>query len=389
MPAAAAAAAGLARRVRPLPVDDSELAVFDGALPGGRGRLFAVDVGDPIVLCRAALAAARAYDRWPAVLHAWDVAIAPVLAMAAGVLDRPLARRVASIRGLAGDPAAIRVAIAAADRVILPSPRAVDAFGRREIAGELAAAFAAAAGKLRGIRDGIDTTQWDPARDLTLPARFDARDPTGKARCKEALQIECGLRRRPRTPLLACIAPRGAAADRLREALAAIAAIPVQVVVRLPPGHPAASALVARADALAGRVAVRCDADDAAVRRTLAGADLCLVGAEPYDPAAVAQLACARYGAIPVAPNEAGLDDVLVDFDPNTQTGTGFCFDGTDPGALVDVVRRAARAYDTPAMRALVERVMRIDLSWRSAARRYRDVYDDLLTSQSAEARAS
>jgi starch synthase len=47
--------------------------------------------------------------------------------------------------------------------------------------------------KLHGILNGIDTGRWDPATDPWLPARYDATDIGGKARCTAALRTELGL----------------------------------------------------------------------------------------------------------------------------------------------------------------------------------------------------
>jgi starch synthase len=58
---------------------------------------------------------------------------------------------------------------------------------------------------LHGIVNGVDVEEWDPSRDRFLPARYDARDLSGKRTCKEALQREMGLPVRADVPVIGMV----------------------------------------------------------------------------------------------------------------------------------------------------------------------------------------
>ncbi|HVZ34259.1 MAG TPA: glycogen/starch synthase, partial [Polyangiaceae bacterium] len=60
-------------------------------------------------------------------------------------------------------------------------------------------------GDLRGILNGIDVTEWNPATDRHLPARYSAPDDPAKRACKLALQRELGLKEDARVPLIGIV----------------------------------------------------------------------------------------------------------------------------------------------------------------------------------------
>src|SRR5256886_6718185 len=187
--------------------------------------------------CRAALEWLRAAAEPPAVLHVheWQSALAPAFLRGTAELYPELARvrTVLTLHNLAyqgrfradrwpllnldaryfvpeflefhGEINYLKAGIVLADALTTVSPRyaaeiQTPAFGEG-LDGVLRARRAA----LRGILNGIDDGVWNPATDPHLPARYDAHDLAGKARCKQALQAELGLAVRDDPPLLGVV----------------------------------------------------------------------------------------------------------------------------------------------------------------------------------------
>jgi starch synthase len=72
-----------------------------------------------------------------------------------------------------------------------------------------------------------------------------------------------------------------------------------------------------------------------------------------------------------------GLNDTVVDVDPETCTGTGFRFVEYTPAALLSAIRRALAAFgNRPLWRRIQKAGMRQDFSWDASARQYVAVYE-------------
>jgi starch synthase len=83
-----------------------------------------------------------------------------------------------------------------------------------------------------------------------------------------------------------------------------------------------------------------------------------------------------RYGAVPVARATGGLADIVEDFNPSAQTGTGFVFKEFTKESFMVAVVRALEAYKrTDSWREIVRRAMEQDYSWENVARKYIDLY--------------
>ncbi len=234
-------------------------------------------------------------------------------------------------------------------------------------------------GDLHGILNGIDVSEWDPARDPHLPAHYSARAPGGKAVCKASLQRELGLEIRPDVSLVAMVSRLAdqKGIDLVVATLDALLEREVQLAV-LGAGSRAYEETFARAAReRPGRMSARLGFDEPLAHRIEAGADVFLMPSR-FEPCGLNQLYSLRYGTPPVVRAVGGLEDTVEDFDGWTR-GTGFKFRDYTPAAFMLAVRRALETWrDRRAWAGIVQRGMSQDFSWDRSARSYEALYEAL-----------
>jgi starch synthase len=234
--------------------------------------------------------------------------------------------------------------------------------------------------RLTGILNGVDYGEWTPETDPHLRARYAAGALGGKAVCKGDLQDMFGLDPRPDVPVLGLVSrlvdQKGC--DLLAAALDELFARDIQLVI-LGSGDQAYQDLFAALPArYPRRAGVHIGFDDTLAHKIEGGADLFLMPSR-YEPCGLNQMYSLRYGTIPVVRATGGLDDTVIEFDPDTGTGTGFKFGPYTAAALLDAVDRALATYRAPGhWRRLLANAMAQDFSWERAARAYVDLYHRL-----------
>lgn len=226
-----------------------------------------------------------------------------------------------------------------------------------------------------GIINGIDTDLWDPATDDALAARYDAEDLSGKRRARADLAARNGID--PHGPLLGVIGrldPQKGF-DLVTAAAPMLVDMGARLIVLGTGNEALIRGLVALAQEQPDRIVVldRFDRDEA--RRIYAGADLFLMPSR-FEPCGQGQLIAMRYGTPPVVRRSGGLADTVIDADADPEHGNGFVFEGAEPQALVEAVRRAlAGLADEPRFRRIQAQGMARDHSWRLPARQYAAAY--------------
>ncbi len=324
-----------------------------------------------------ALLRASGASRAPAVLTVHDVTrqgVFPVKLL--GALGVPADSGVAADLKLGNKLSALKAGLLAADAVTTVSPSYALEMSDAARAGALAAVVTGCRAPVIGIHNGIDYSRYNPATDAALVSRYDAEDPSNKGRCKAALLRELGLELELDQPLVAYVGAlsKEKGADLLSAALPSLQKNRLSLVVAGRGSDDLAAAFSAAAEARPDSFAFRRDPESALERRIFAAADIVLVPSR-HEPCGDAQLIAQRFGALPVVHATGGLKDTVVDCDAELETGTGFVFDRMTQRALIGAVQRAIAAYASPAWPRLVRRVMRLDLAWDRAARRYLQVY--------------
>ena len=293
-----------------------------------------------------------------------------------GRLPGPLAAPLA----LGGGGNLLHAGIVSADRVTTVSPTYARELLEPTVAYGLERAFAALGPRLRGILNGLDMDDYDPGRDMALPATFGPDDMGGKATCRLALEAELGLEsERPLLGVVSRLADQKGI-DLLLEALPGVLGQGWNLAL-LGSGDPALEAAVAAAfEVHPTRVAGRIGYDDALARRIYAAADA-LVLPSRFEPCGLAQLIAMRYGTLPVARATGGLIDTIED------GRTGFLFGPATSEALSAALAHARRAFaDEPAWRGMRAAAMAQRFDWERAAAGYGALYRELTPPHEAPA---
>jgi starch synthase len=235
---------------------------------------------------------------------------------------------------------------------------------------------------LRGILNGVDYSQWDPARDPKLAAHYSADKLEGKVECRRDLLHAFGLEDVPDTTPVIGIVSRFATqkgfdfvaqiADQLTERNL--------VIVALGTGEPYYESFFRSfAQRRQHQVAVQIGYDDALAHKVEAGSDIFLMPSR-YEPCGLNQIYSLKYGTVPVVRSTGGLEDTIQEWNAEAGTGTGFKFYGYNPQDLLAAIDRALTAFQgKESWQTLMRNGMAKDYAWEHPTKQYVEVYEEVL----------
>ncbi|PKO93254.1 MAG: glycogen synthase GlgA [Betaproteobacteria bacterium HGW-Betaproteobacteria-10] len=237
---------------------------------------------------------------------------------------------------------------------------------------------------LRGILNGVDKVQWNPATDPALAAPYAANRLATKRQNKRALQIEMGLEPSIDRPLFGIISrlTEQKGLDLVLTLGEGITQLPAQLAI-LGSGDKAMEAgFCALAERHPGQIAVKLGFNEALAHRIEAGADSFLMPSR-FEPCGLNQMYSLRYGTPPIVRATGGLADTVIDLSAATladKTANGFVINTATPHALWLALERACLCWhDRKLWQTIQQNGMRQDFSWEHAAQQYLSLYRDAI----------
>jgi starch synthase len=237
------------------------------------------------------------------------------------------------------------------------------------------------AADLRGILNGVDYTEWNPATDRHLAANYSPENLAGKAVCRADLLDAFGLEQvDDSTPVMGIVsrlvAQKGF--DLVEQIAGRLSELNVAVVA-LGAGEPAYEKFFRDwAFWNKANVSVRIGYDNALAHKIEAGADMFLMPSL-YEPCGLNQIYSLTYGTVPVVRATGGLEDTIEEWNPEKGTGTGFKFKCLRAEGLWAAIERALAAFeDKKGWKRLMLNDMAQDYGWAQPAREYAKVYEEV-----------
>lgn len=239
-----------------------------------------------------------------------------------------------------------------------------------------------------GILNGVDYTQWNPAVDNLIPARYTPDDLAGKRICKAELQRRFLLDVNPRVPIVGVVSrlvsQKGL--DLLAGAIERIVENMVVQFVILGSGDKGLEAFYGDLPRrYPGRIGSFIGYNNQLAHWIEAGADFFIMPSI-YEPCGLNQIYSLKYGTLPIVRATGGLDDTVIQYDERTGDGTGFKFWEPSPNAIFYTVGWAVSTYyDRPHhMAKMIHTAMLQDYSWEKSAAQYVELYERAMRNKGA-----
>lgn len=273
-------------------------------------------------------------------------------------------------------------ALVAADKITTVSPTYKDEIQTEYYGERLHGLLQKRSASIEGILNGTDEDLYNPASDQTIYQCYDVEDIQKKRVNKRKLQNDFGLPQREETALLVMVTrltPQKGL-ELVQCVFQQLMAEDIQFII-LGTGDKEFEHFFREMEAAYPR---KCRAfigfDEQLAHQIYAGADLFLMPSK-FEPCGLGQMIAMKYGAVPIVRETGGLNDTVNTFDEQTGLGNGFSFHNFNAHDMLFTIQRALSFYrDEKCFQTIVKNAMTTDNSWEKSARKYYQLYDELVS---------
>ena len=274
-------------------------------------------------------------------------------------------------------------AIASADIVTTVSQRYADEICTPEYAHGLDRILRDSRFKLSGILNGIDYEYYAPEKDNAIAVKYGVGELSKKYENKLALQREVGLPERTDVPMIAIISRLAShkGFDIISQMIYNVVGKNDVQLVLLGKGEAHYEGFFkGLEEAYPNKVRALITYDRDLSKRIYAASDIFMMPSKS-EPCGLSQMIASRYGSIPVVRETGGLYDSIKPYwvENGEMRGNGFTFANYSPYELEERTCAAIELWKNEELRArFVEKIMKIDFSWKNSAERYLQIYAPL-----------
>jgi starch synthase len=235
--------------------------------------------------------------------------------------------------------------------------------------------------RLSAILHGADYSRWNPETDPLLPALYNSSSLSGKEVCRNTLLGDLGLAPAPSGPVFGMVTRvvEEKGFQILIPALDRLLSDDVRLVILGEGDLTFETALAVATRNFPTKFAYQRHYDEPLAHLIEAGTDVTLIPSR-FEPAGLSAMYSLKYGALPVARATGGIQEIIEDYDPTTDNGYGFLCYEYSTEAFWDSIKRTREIFrDRDRWKRLMARAMARNFSWDASARRYEELYAELV----------
>lgn len=279
-----------------------------------------------------------------------------------------------------GDANYLKGGLVYADAITTVSPTYAEEIKTPFYGENLHGLMQARAHDLRGIINGLDYDEWNPATDTRIVQNFTTENfREEKIKNKLALQKELGLAHNKDAFMIGIVSrltdQKGF--DLINYMMDEMCQQDWQIVV-LGTGEERYENMFRHfAWKYPDKVSANIYYSEEAAHKIYASCDAFLMPSL-FEPCGLSQLMSLRYGTLPIVRETGGLKDTVEPYNEYEHTGTGFSFRNYNAHEMFNTIRYAHSVYvnDKEEWNNMVQRAMEADFSWKASADKYAEMYN-------------